>query len=100
MWEARTKYYGVGLELGLPSDAIDAIEKSNHHKVEPIYTEMIKECLKQGLVTQKKLAEAVSSQLVDYKRLSDGILAKKFTASKTAPRKSLTPYSSPTSCSN
>ena len=83
VWEARTKYYSIGLELQLPSDTIDAIEKSRAYRVETIYTEMIKECLKLGLVTQEKLADAVSSRQVGFQYLSTDILAKKFTVSKT-----------------
>ena len=81
VWEARTKYYSIGLELQLPSDTIDAIEKSSAYRVETIYTEMIKECLKLGLVTQKKLADAVSSRQVGFQYLREDILAAKFTAS-------------------
>ena len=83
VWEARAKYYDIGLELGLPSDAIDAIEKSSSHRVETIYTEMIKECLKLGLVTQKKLADAVSSRQVGYQYLSSDILDRRFKSSNT-----------------
>ena len=84
VWEARTKYYNIGLALELPSDALDTIEKSNSYRVEAIFTEIIKECLRRGLVTQTKLAEAVSSSQVSFAYLSSDILAKKFTDSKAA----------------
>ena len=83
VWGARAKYYNIGLGLALPSGTIDAIVSGNSHKPDPIFTEMIKECLTQGLVTQKKLAKAVSSQQVGFAYMSDGILAEKFTAPQT-----------------
>ena len=83
-WEARTKYYNIGLALDLPSDVLDTIEKSNSYKVEAIFTEMIKECLRRGLVTQMKLAEALRSRQVGFENLSDDILTKEITAPKSA----------------
>ena len=83
VWGARSKYSNIGLALDLPPDDIDAIVSGNSYKPDPIFTEMIKECLRRGLITQKKLAEAVSSPQVNFAYLSDRILAEKFTASQT-----------------
>lgn len=83
-WEARIKYYNIGLALDLPSNDLDAIERSNNYRVDVVFTEMIKECLRKGLVTQRKLAEAVSSSQVGFLYLHEDILAEKFTASKAA----------------
>ena len=75
VWDARSGYYNIGLGLDLPSGTIDAIEKSNSYKPSPIFTEMIKECLRQGLLTQEKLAKAVSSPQAGFAYMSDGILS-------------------------
>jgi hypothetical protein len=83
VWEARTKYYNVGLGLNLPASTIDAIESANSYKPDPIFRKVITECLRQGLVTQEKLAKAISSPQVSFAYLSDGILAEKFTAPQT-----------------
>ena len=83
VWDARTQYYNIGLALDLPPDDIDAIVSGNSYKPNPIFMEMIKECLRRGLVTQEKLAKAVSSPQVCFTYLSDCILAEKFTAPQT-----------------
>ena len=80
LWGARSKYYNIGLGLDLPSGDIDAIASGNSYKPNPIFTEMINECFRRGLITQEKLSKAVSSQQVDFAYLSDRILAEKFTA--------------------
>ena len=78
-WPARTKYLSLGIELGLAADTIDAIEKSNNHRVDESFTEMIKACLRQRLLTQKKLADALSTNPVGFGYLSEEVLAMKFT---------------------
>ena len=86
VWDARTEYYNIGLALDLPPGDIDAIVSGNSYKPDPIFTEMIKECLRRGLVTQEKLAKAVSSPQVCFTYLSDCILAEKFTTAPQTPR--------------
>ena len=83
VWDARSEYYNIGLGLDLPSGTIDMIEKSNSYKPSPIFTEIIKECLRRGLITQEKFSKAVSSQQVGFAYMSDDILAEKFTAPQT-----------------
>ena len=87
MWPARTKSSGIGLALGLAPDAFDAIERSNSYRVDDVFIEMMEKCLRQGLVTQEKLADAVGSKQVSFGYLSEEILAIKFTTVKTACRK-------------
>ena len=87
VWDARTQYYNIGLALDLPPGDIDAIVSGNSHIMpNPIFTEMINECLRRGLVTQEKLAKAVSSPQVCFAYLSDCILAEKFTTAPQTPR--------------
>ena len=83
VWGARSKYYNIGLGLDLPSDTIDAIASGNSYKPDPVFTEMIKECLNKGLITQEKLSKAVSSQQVGFAYLSNDILTEKFTVPQT-----------------
>ena len=84
VWDARTQYYNIGLALVLPSGTIDAIVNSNNHRADPIFREIIIQCLRQGLVTQEKLSKAVSSSMVGFGYLSDRILAEKFIAPQTS----------------
>ena len=86
VWDARSAYYNIGLALDLPSAAIDAIVSGNSYRLNPIFMEMIKECLRRGLVTQEKLAKAVSLPQVCFAYLSDCILAEKFTTAPQTPR--------------
>jgi ABC-type amino acid transport substrate-binding protein len=79
VWGARTQYYSIGLALDLSANTIDAIEKANNNMPDPTFRKVINECLKQGSITQKKLAEVVSSPQVSFAYLSDAILAEKFT---------------------
>ena len=78
-WPARTKYSSLGIELGLAADTIDAIEKSNSYRVDESFTEIIKACLREGILTQKKLADALSTNPVGFGYLSKEVLAVKFT---------------------
>jgi hypothetical protein len=74
VWDARTKYYSIGLALDLPAATIDALEGANNKQPDPTFREVIKLCLQKKLVTLEKLAEAVSSQQVGFDYLSDCIL--------------------------
>ena len=78
-WPARTKYSSLGIELGLAADDIESIEKSKQFLVDESFTDMIKACLRQGLLTQKKLADALSTNPVGLGYLSEEVLAVKFT---------------------
>ena len=78
-WPARTKYSSLGIELGLAADFIDSIEATNRYRVDESFIEMIKACLRQRLLTQKKLADALSTNSVGFGYLSEEVLAVKFT---------------------
>ena len=88
-WPARTKYWSIGIELGLAPDIIEEIEKVNHFWVDICFTKMIKVCLRQGLLTQKKLANALSTNPVGFEHLSAEILAVKFTTPPKVARRKL-----------
>ena len=81
-WPARTEYSNISIELGLAADFTDAIEKSHSYRVDKCFTEMIKACLRQGLLTPEKLANALSANSVGFGYLSEEILAMKFIALK------------------
>ena len=81
LWPARTRFFNIGLELGLQPATIDEIRKG-HNYINHCFLMMIKECLKQGLISKQKLAEAVSSPQVGFGHLREQILATEFTASK------------------
>jgi hypothetical protein len=80
VWDARKQYYSIGLALDLSANTIDVIESANNNMPDPTFRKVITECLKKGLVTQKKLAKVVSSPQVSFAYLSAAILAEKFTA--------------------
>ena len=86
-WGACSKYYQFGTALGLKADVLDAIQQSNNYKVESTFTDVIKTCLQQGLVTKRKLVEAVRSKLVAYAIMGDKIQATNFTALETVHSK-------------
>ena len=42
VWEGRTKWYNIGLQLGLSPESLDAIERTKHHVIDDCFTETLK----------------------------------------------------------
>ena len=38
LWEGRSKWYNIGLQLGLTAGDLDAIQRTNHHETEDCFT--------------------------------------------------------------
>ena len=63
IWDARSKWYDVGLELGIPAATLDAI-RVNKQSCEDCYTEMLKRWLEGSNQTWSTLADALRSPSV------------------------------------
>ena len=77
VWEARSKWYNIGLKLGISPGTLDAIKGANQNPDE-CFTDMIKDWLNNGKPrpTWAAMTEALESRMVGY-----GDLAKKLVVS-------------------
>ena len=79
VWPARSKYYNLGIALGVSADDLDATEKSQSYRVDECFGDMLKKCLRrdEGL-SQRKLARALANETVGYGNLGKKILEMTF----------------------
>ena len=75
MWEARSKWYNIGLELGLSSGTLDAIKQSNHHIADDCFRATLMEWLRNSELkpTLCSLANALKSPTVGLAQLAEDI---------------------------
>ena len=71
MWEARSKWYYIGLKLGLKAGTLDAIKQSNHYDIDGCFTEILKQWLRNSKLkpTLNSLADALKSPTVGLAQL-------------------------------
>ena len=82
-WEARAKWYHIGLGLGLKPGDLDAIKKSHFDIVDDCFTIMIKTWLTSSKDTSReKLAEALKQPTVSHVKLAESIQTESFEADK------------------
>ena len=75
VWEARSKWYNIGLELGLTVGTLDAIKQSNHYDIDGCFTEILKQWLRNFKLepTLNSLADALKSPTVGLAQLAEDI---------------------------
>lgn len=79
MWPARSKYYNIGVALGVPAGDLDAFERSNAYRVDECFMDVLKHCLRQSEgLSQQKLADALASNSVGFGNLADEVRCKRF----------------------
>ena len=75
IWEARTQWYNLGLELDITPDSLDAIELSNAGNSERCFRAMLTKWLKEhGAPTWMALATALRSPPVGQSHLAQQII--------------------------
>ena len=76
VWEARAKWYNIGLKLGISVGTLDSIESSNQNSGRCL-TAMIKDWLKNGKPKPSwaQLAKALKSRMVGYAQLAEELPA-------------------------
>ena len=76
IWDARAKWYNIGLGLRINPGTLDAIEKNNRN-VDDQFRETLGVWLKtnQPQPTKALLAEALQSRIVGYGYLAEHILS-------------------------
>ena len=75
IWEARTKWYQVGLLLGVSVDTLDVIQYNHPTNCDQCITDMIKEWLRASDLqrTWEVLAKALESPQVGHSNLAKQI---------------------------
>ena len=73
IWTARTKWYNIGIRLGISADTLDAFAKAHLHKPDECFTDTIKEWLRndEPRPTWEALAGALRSPAVGYAHLAE-----------------------------
>ena len=72
IWEARVKWYDIGIEVGCKIHDLDAI-KANNHDVEACFSNMLTIWLRKSGATWEALANALRSDPVGYPQLAESI---------------------------
>ena len=75
-WEARAKWFYIGLELGIKVEILHAIRRSNHSMIDDCFKEMLVEWLRNAtpVPTLAALANALRSPTVEFGPLAEQIL--------------------------
>ena len=75
IWKSRTKWYHLGLLLGVPVDTLDAIQYNHPTNCDQCFTDMIKEWLRASNLqrTWEALAKALESPQVGHSNLAEQI---------------------------
>ena len=73
VWEARSKWYNIGLQLGITSGTLDSISKANNQNPDDCLTAMIKDWLRSGRPKPlwAAVARALKSPMVGYAQLAE-----------------------------
>ena len=75
LWEARTQWYNLGLELGITPDSLYSIKLANLRNLDHCLREMLNEWLREHhQPTWSALAEALRSPSVGLSHLAEVIL--------------------------
>ena len=71
VFDARTKWYDIGLELGIDAETLNCIEKENPRQLQDCLRNMLKTWLERAhpRPTWEALIEALKSPLVDREDL-------------------------------
>ena len=73
VWEARSKWYNIGLKLGISPGTLDAIENQANQNLDKCFTTMIKDWLNNGKTqpTWAAITHALKSPMVGYSDLAN-----------------------------
>ena len=75
MWEARSKWYNIGLELGLTAGTLDAIQMNNRNDINHCFRETLSMWMRNSKLkpTWSSLADAIKSCTVGLAQLAEDI---------------------------
>ena len=76
-WDARSKWYNIGLGLGISVGTLDAVKKDHREYCDECYTEVLKRWLRNDLSpTWRALADALRAPSVNMSHIAEQLLAK------------------------
>ena len=76
-WEARPKWYDLGLELRITPDTLQTIQLNQHADINSCFREMLNEWLRGGHASWSKLADALRAKSVGMEYLAEQLHPKK-----------------------
>jgi hypothetical protein len=84
VWEARTKWYNIGLELDVDFSTLDAIRRDNYD-IDSCFTEMLTMWLKRvnPPPTWSAMVEALRSPTVGYEHLTEHVSPSEYVSDVT-----------------
>ena len=84
VWEARQKWYSIGIQLKLKASDLDVIrQQGNNNGPDDFVIEMVKIWLRQGGATWEALIDALKHETVGYPILASNIAALGYSESDT-----------------
>ena len=89
-WNAKSKWYQIGLKLGLLASDLDSIQSGpSGHDPEKCFTAMLAQWLRNKEATWEALINALSSQRVGYSHLASSIRDKVCPATKPSAERAI-----------
>ena len=74
--KARTKWYNIGLALGVDNETLTAIGREHREKDEECLRDLLARCLQMSSLTWRKLCEVLEGTTVQRKNVADEIRQK------------------------
>ena len=91
-WDAREKWYFIGLQLGQKETDLSVIKKENMCDIGSCFTKMITNWLRKGEATWKKLVDALNHKTVGHPDLADSVcLTKNNSVTEVVPHSPVKP---------
>ena len=77
VWEARVKWFNIGLKLGISAGTLNAIKKNNNQDPDDCLTAMLEHWLNNGKPKPSwaELIKALKSPMVGYAQLAEELPA-------------------------
>ena len=72
IWDARPRYFNIGLDLGIDENTIQSIQISKKDRVEDCFQAVLSECVKKG-ITWDQVAEVLKAPAVGYEMLAEQV---------------------------
>ena len=76
LWDAKCKWYNLGLELGLDRSTLDTISANQREQVEDCFREVLSKWLDLVTPSWKALVKALRAPTVDFLRIASEIESK------------------------
>ena len=85
IWDSRTKWKDIGIELGMQLSNLDVIQKRERDDPDNCFTEMLLEWLRCGDATLTALSSALEAKTVGFGELAEKVIYRNTTVTNEAP---------------